>query len=414
MRLKPRAWLVRLHRWAGLGCALFLVLMGLTGALLAFEEALDAWLNPDLFHVAVAPGTPLMDPLVLQRQVQAALPGVNVDVLRLRLNEGQALKVAARRPGVDLDPFRFEEAFFDPHSGRLIGSRLWGAVPTDRRGIVPFIYRLHRSLALPVKWGVLILGVVSLVWTIDCFIGLALTLPRRAASAGQPVSLRDGLARWWKRWLVAWKIKPGASATRLNFDLHRAGGLWLWGMLLVFGWSSVMLTFRTQVYDPVMHALLRFDEPLRRLPARAPGSQPRLDLAQALQAGRATAPEAARRHGFHIEGEWLVSHARGRGVYVYWLRTDLDIRDNDASTGLIIDDTTGAWRGTVLPRSADAPGNGFTQWMYGLHMAQVWGFPYRVVVFVLGLAVAMLCFTGVWIWWVKRAASSPTARVRAR
>ena len=44
-----RSALVRLHRWAGLTIALFLVVAGLTGSVLVFREELDAWANPDLF-----------------------------------------------------------------------------------------------------------------------------------------------------------------------------------------------------------------------------------------------------------------------------------------------------------------------------------------------------------------------------
>lgn len=30
-----------------------------------------------------------------------------------------------------------------------------------------------------------------------------------------------------------------AGGYKLNFDLHRAGGLWLWAMLFILAWSSV-------------------------------------------------------------------------------------------------------------------------------------------------------------------------------
>ena len=42
--------LVALHRYVGLTIALFLVVVGLTGSIIAFHSELDAWANPDLFH----------------------------------------------------------------------------------------------------------------------------------------------------------------------------------------------------------------------------------------------------------------------------------------------------------------------------------------------------------------------------
>ena len=44
------------------------------------------------------------------------------------------------------------------------------------------------------------------------------------------------------------------------------------------------------------------------------------------------------------------------------------------------------------------------RWFYLLHMARVFGVPYRVFVSLLGLAVVALSVTGVTIWMKKRAA----------
>lgn len=47
-----------------------------------------------------------------------------------------------------------------------------------------------------------------------------------------------------------------ARKFRIQLDLHRAGGLWLWPLFFLFGCSSVMLGLR-QVHEPVTHALER-------------------------------------------------------------------------------------------------------------------------------------------------------------
>ena len=44
-----RAILVVLHRWFGLFIAGFLIIAGLTGALISWDHELDEWLNPHLF-----------------------------------------------------------------------------------------------------------------------------------------------------------------------------------------------------------------------------------------------------------------------------------------------------------------------------------------------------------------------------
>ena len=46
-----RRLFVRLHRWFGLFAALFLFVAGSTGAIIAWSQELDSWLNPK-FHAA--------------------------------------------------------------------------------------------------------------------------------------------------------------------------------------------------------------------------------------------------------------------------------------------------------------------------------------------------------------------------
>jgi uncharacterized iron-regulated membrane protein len=43
-----------------------------------------------------------------------------------------------------------------------------------------------------------------------------------------------------------------------------------------------------------------------------------------------------------------------------------------------------------------------TSWLYALHFAALFGLWYRLFVALMGLMVAALSVTGVWIWWRKR------------
>ena len=81
----------------------------------------------------------------------------------------------------------------------------------------------------------------TLLWIVDCFVAFLLTLPRSSGS-------------FWIRSIRSRKVKLRANFARPNFDLHRAGGLWLWPLLFVFAWFSVMLGLGG-VYYPVMKHL---------------------------------------------------------------------------------------------------------------------------------------------------------------
>jgi uncharacterized iron-regulated membrane protein len=44
------------------------------------------------------------------------------------------------------------------------------------------------------------------------------------------------------------------------------------------------------------------------------------------------------------------------------------------------------------------------EWMSALHMAAIWGWPYRVFVALMGLVITGLSVTGIYVWWRKRRA----------
>lgn len=67
-----RALFVWLHRWTGLLMAAFLIIIGLTGSLLAFWGELNHWLTPELFP-GPRPGIEL-DPATLARHAEALVP----------------------------------------------------------------------------------------------------------------------------------------------------------------------------------------------------------------------------------------------------------------------------------------------------------------------------------------------------
>ena len=222
---------VFIHRWAGLLMTVFLVIVGLTGSVLAFREELDIWLNPELLTVAKR-DAPLLDGFTLREKAAAFYPDERFDDVPLHVALDRSVRFS-HMPGMKPDDNMMEkmsEFYLDPYTGEKLGERpIWSSPTLERKNIMSFLYRLHFSLATPWSWrevgghsiGAFILGVVALVWTIDCFIAFYLTFPLRLRS-------RDNVFRpeksWWTRWKPAWLIKLKAGAYRVNFDrLARQG-----------------------------------------------------------------------------------------------------------------------------------------------------------------------------------------------
>jgi len=385
-----RHYLVLLHRWFGLFTAVFLAVAGLTGAVIAWDHELDAWLNPSLYYTDGAgpdrAGT-ASDPLELADAFEAAHPDLIVSFLPLATEAGHTLTLSVEPlPGSAAPEPGFNQVALDPASGAIVGQRYWGAVSLSREHLLPFLYKLHYSLHIPdagaLETGVLLMGIVGIVWVIDCIVALIISFP-------SPRSWRKSLALRWRQ-----------GGHKLLFDVHRSGGVWVWLLLLIVAVTSVSMNLGAQVVRPVVNAL----SPLTASPFDAsppavsvPPAQSRREvLAVALRDARArgiTAPAGGMfyspMYNIYGVGFFDTGGAHGDGglgnPWLYYAAAD------------------GRALGADIPGTGSA-GDIFMQAQFPLHSGRIAGVPGRVLVSLLGVLVAAFSVTGVVIWARKRAA----------
>lgn len=415
------------HRWLGLLTALFLFITGITGAVISWDHELDDWLNPHLTE-ARSSGVPL-PPLELASQVEARYPQIRVTSVPLAVAPGEALALFVQ-PRVDPENGRlfdpgFNQVFLDPATGEELGKRQWGAVwPVTRENFVSFLYKLHYSLHLPEmfgsdRWGIWLLGIIAIAWTLDCFVAVYLTLParRRARTPDEALAdeARDDMPpgrTFWQRWKPAWRVRWRAGNYKLNYDLHRAFGLWTWLLLLILAFTAFSLNLRREVFIPLLTGVSNltptpFDQ-RPRSPKHAPIS-PRLGYPEILPQAQL---EAARR-GWQ-EPAARIGYAQNFGIF----SVDFHYPDADHGSGgaghkrLYFDGQDGRPLGERLPWTGTAA-DIFVQAQFPLHSGRILGLPGRILVSAMGLIVALLSVTGVYLWWKKRAARR-TAQVRRR
>ncbi len=388
-----RTAMLVLHRWTGLAMAGFLVLVGLTGSVLAFRSKLDRFVNPELY-VKALPGQKPLDLATLAERAEQLAPGsrvgyFSVDPERATMSMTPRVNQATGKPNQS----SFDHLILDPYSGRELGRYRMGDLAQGRVNLLPFIYDLHTSLTTRSQVGWTIVGSVALLWTFDCLVAFWLTLPR-------------GSGPFWQRWQQAWRVKWGASGTRVNFDLHRAGGLWLWPLLFVFGWSSVMLGLRP-VYERVTQTVFDYESDgdiFAKFTLPSPVEHPRLGWRAAQQAGERLMAEQAALHHFTVTRPYGLAYIPEYGLYTYGVRSSLDIRGNGWDTSIFVDGNTGELRELGLP-SGQHLGNTISTWLWGIHYADLRdSLSFRIFISAFGLLVATLSTTGVLIWWKKRAA----------
>jgi uncharacterized iron-regulated membrane protein len=419
-----RPLFVLLHRWFGLTIAGFLFITGITGSIISWDHELDDLLNPHLTKVSSHGET--ISSLELAPRIEAADPRAWVTFIPLLPEEGKSLAFGVQ-PRVNpetgqLYQLGYNQVFVDPVTGKELGKREWGAVSLAPENFVSFLYKLHFTLHMPEiwgidEWGIWLLGVIAIIWTVDCFNGFFLTLPAagRSREENKECQLRHssrivplkfsitGLARgnWWLRWQPAWRVRWRGGRYKVNFDLHRAGSLWTWMLLFIIAFTAFSLNLNREVFLPVMTMISEVMPNPEDFRTPASKQQPIVPIVGYASVIADAREEAARRKWPEPAGS--IYYDRTSGIY----GVDFHYPGEDhgaAGVGparLYFDSQDGRYLGDTEPWKGTAA-DIFLQMQFPLHSGRILGLPGRILISVMGLVVAMLSVTGVYIWWIKR------------
>lgn len=378
MKKAIRHWLVKLHRYSGLLLSLFLVMAGLTGAALAFNDDIDAWLNPQFYHLASSGSRQPID--ALAARVEHDYPHARLAFFAMERDADAPLqaKLRSRKPNEEL---AVDTVFIDPVTAAVVGERNTKAVSLAPQNLMPFLFRLHRYLLLD-KPGAIISGSLGLLWVATLLIGFALAWPRH----------RNG-------WGKALSIKRGAGGFRLMYDLHRTVGLVAGILLVITAFTGAVMNL-PDVARPLVSSLSALTPPPKGSSAEG---KPQINWQQALAAAQATMPLATPARIVRI------AHDEKHGLYQVRLRKPDDIQDG-GSVRVFVDAADGHVLRSLDPLKGSA-GDTFIGVQYGLHTGQILGLPGKILVAFLGLLPLLFMITGIAIWLQKRK-SETLARTR--
>jgi len=369
-----------MHRWFGIITAAFLFIAAITGCILAARESLDRWVNADLFVYSEGVEARLT-PLESVAIYQAANPTLQVTGFPLGTHPGETIRIGvAPKPG-EASP-GYDEVFLNPSNGNVVGTRSTDPGLSGRQ-IVPLILELHYNLLMG-DAGRIFMGFIAIGWLVSTVIGLYLTLPRKRP--------------FFKNWKPAWTYSPKRSGARQMLDLHRASALWLFPFLLILAFTSVTLNFFDEFWGPLSTTVAPLEKSLFHLDAPYPeGSIPILSYADALALAEAEASAAG--------VEWKPATML---YYQNWNLYGITFSDsgvlNYKYLGPIyyyFDGITGEYVHEVNPYT-DSAGLVMLRMVYPLHSGEIGGGLTVFFVFILGLATAEQCFTGIWLWLKKR------------
>lgn len=386
-----RQILTLLHRWAGLFLAVFLFISGLTGAIISWDHELDEWLNPQLFD-RQSQGDPL-PPTILADQLEAADPRILITWLPLTIEPDENLGLGVKGR---IDPstgkafdLGFNQIALDPVSGELRGSRMWGEISLTRENFIPFLYKLHYSMHIPdafdIELGIVLMGILAIVWSIDCFIALWISFPNFEV--------------WRKSFAFRWR----QGSYKLNFDLHRSGGVWLWGLLLILAVTAVSMNLKLEISRPIVSIFSTLTPDPFAIRTPNPHDEPIEPMIARSEIIELAHTESQKRNwsiplgGMFYDPEYgiygVTFHEPGQDHAEFGL----------GNPWLYFDGQDGSLLGEKIPGTGSA-GDIFLDAQFPLHSGRILGLPGRIMISVLGLLVAMLSVTGVIIWQRKRLA----------
>lgn len=365
----------QLHWFIGITAGTVLVIIGLSGATLAFKDELLDVMNPGVRHVTVETRAPLT-PAQLS-SIAGAEHGQRVASITVYAQAGAAPRL-----------------FFAPRNGQRRGESIYahpytGATQPALTGAEFFEWTesLHRWLLLPRDPGRQVAGALAL-----CLLGLALSglylrWPRRPLD--------------WRTWLT---FDPALKGRSFLWNLHAVAGTWC---LLVY--VALTLTGIYWSYDVVRD----------NIDAWA-GKPPRMAQAPAKKGGgKEQAPAvdislAWTRFQQHAAG-WTLASVRlptraGEAVKFTWLAGDAPHERARSRMSILPAD------GTVTenePYSQQGLGARLVNIIYPLHMGTYFGLPGRIIVTLASLGLPLFAVTGWMLYLGRRKAKRAVQAQRA-
>ncbi|ATQ67429.1 MULTISPECIES: PepSY-associated TM helix domain-containing protein [Methylosinus] len=382
-RKKWRKLWLDIHLYIGLVAGAMLVVIGVTGSILVFWHEVDAWLDPQMRVVAARPGgaaafTTLET--IEQAMMAATPPGGRITHVWTPRDERSCYLFYY---DLDGDTRRF---CIDPYDATKMADRLYYSKESPfRHALMGFLFQLHWSLLLSdlADDGGVIVGVAAILLMVSTLAGLYL---------------------WWPapgKWRSALTLKRGARAERLNYDLHKLGGVYSAAVLLSVLMSGLYMNLPTPFLWIVDHvAPLTEGGRVPSLSEPAAG-RPSIGFPAAVAAAVARSPQG------HVERVDFPGDAQG--AFTVYLNDVTGVGPFIRSRTLTVDRYSAAVL-RVHDVTQGTAGDAFLRWQWPLHSGQAFGMTGRLMVLASGLLCPLLFVTGLIRWLQKRRARRATRR----
>jgi uncharacterized iron-regulated membrane protein len=345
---RVRSVLFNLHLAGGLVAGLFLLILGVSGAVLAFSDEIDAFLHPSVFKVA--PQAQRLPLTQLAANAAAVLhPGdiIAVYVPSARPDRSYWFTAIPRQHRLP------RQVFVNQYTGEVLGNL----------SVVRFTVMMKALHTIPI-----VMGFSSIV--------LIFLAP-------------SGLYLWWPLKRIG--INTSANFRRVSFDLHNSLGFF--SSLFLFGFAATGGYMAFERWTVPVTIAITQSKPMQRTVV----SQQKTE-GQPISADLACSIAKNALSGASIL--WVSIPHEPRAVYLVKMRFPEDHSDNGGSI-VLIDQFSGSMLDVVSTRNA-SPAQRVVNLNRALHTGAIGCDTGRFLAALASLTLPMQAITGAWLWWTKR------------
>ncbi|MEH2126412.1 PepSY-associated TM helix domain-containing protein [Nostoc sp.] len=237
-RKKIRDIVFYLHQYIGFFVGLVLVIVGLTGSLLVFEQDFDRLMITQQYG-QITPQQVQLSPESVVNTIEAARR--DLKLFRVYLPDTPSSPYVGQLSSTDEQRI---EVFVNPYTGKIIGERI------SDNTLIGMLLKLHVSL-MAGETGTMFVGIAA-------FLMCILTV--------------TGLVLWpgWRKLITGFKIKFDAHPKRVNFDIHKVAGIVSVVFLFFTGFTGFCWNFY-DLTEPIIYAVTLTSKPSERISKPIPG-----------------------------------------------------------------------------------------------------------------------------------------------
>lgn len=349
----------KIHLWLGLASGLIVFVVALTGSVLVFEEELELLFHRKQLKVEqVLPQRKSYDELAAI--VQSTYPDKKIKGFNIYPDPGRSVLFSVGKNKKEL-----WLVGVDQYTGRVLGHQ------DHNKRFFTIVLQLHRYLLMG-KTGKAITGVSCLVFIVMLISGLIIWWPAAKAAIRQ-------------RFRIKWK----AGFKRVNWDFHAVFGFYSFIFLLIIAATGLVWS-----YPWVNRMIFMLSDGKPQVKYAPPANTSAKTVSNA---GIFEKVVSETHRVFPFTGETRVSVPLEDSLSINVFKENKEVRLANVASAAWFDRRSGE----ILrsrPYEKESTGMKIRRLIYPIHTGSAYGWPTRIIAFVVSLFAATLPVTGTLIW----------------